>query len=339
MKTIKVNTQNSYDIVLDENLSELADYLSNFNCEKVLIVTDTNIEKLYLSKVKQLIANKIVCSFTINCGESSKNFSNYQNILNYLAQNNFARNDFILALGGGVVGDLAGFVASTYMRGINFAQVPTTLLAMVDSSIGGKTAINLSYGKNLVGSFYQPKKVFCNVDFLKTLPKSEWENGYGEVIKYAILKGGKLFDCLKNGLFKQNLSYIIEECVKYKSEIVQQDELELGNRKLLNLGHTFAHAIEKNSNYTIPHGIAVAKGIQLIATASNKNENFSTQELQDVLAILKPLTFDVDIKNLLKDFIFDKKIVGDCINLIVIKSIGNCQIKPLKINKLEEYFL
>lgn len=239
---------------------------------KLLIVISEKVNKLYGNDLKFTNAIK----FVLKDGEEQKNFKNYQKILNLALKNKLERKDAIIAIGGGVVGDLAGFVAATYLRGIDFIQIPTTLLACVDSSVGGKVAINTAFGKNLVGSFYQPKAVFCNLDFLKTLDERQFKTGLAEIIKYAFIQKSSpceieydLFDFLNENADKillrtpEILAKIVKTSLEIKASVVAADEKEQGLRKILNFGHTYGHAIEKITNYKkYTHGEAVAVGIE-----------------------------------------------------------------------------
>jgi len=228
-------------------------FLSNKN--KVLIITDSGVPKKFLRSLKKVINTEHQYSMILEQGEKSKSFKTYQNILNRLAELKFDRTDYLIALGGGVVGDITGFVASTYLRGIGYIQIPTTLLSQVDSSVGGKTAINIQQGKNLVGAFYNPRLVLISTSFLKTLSDKEYKSGLGEIVKYSLIGNKKLKKIIKDRSQvivekdKSILKKIIEESIKTKSKIVTKDEKESGIRAILNFGHTFGHAIEAYNNY------------------------------------------------------------------------------------------
>ena len=254
---------NPYSIYFINDFDEMGLYNYLFNkYKKVLIITDDIVENLYLHKLLYYFrkTNLEVFTHVIKNGESSKNIDSSMKILNFLALNSFHRNDIIVSLGGGVVGDLSGFVASIYMRGIDFIQIPTTLLSAVDASIGGKTAIDIEYGKNLVGTFHQPKAIFQIRSIFKELPQSLIIEGLSEVIKYGAIFNTKILDLVESG-FEKNMDDIIYLCAKAKAEIVSVDEKENGLRAILNFGHTFGHALEQYSNYTISHGFAVAYGM------------------------------------------------------------------------------
>ena len=264
----------------------------------------------------------------------------YIKIQEYLASNNFKRSDLIVALGGGVVGDLAGFVASTYMRGIDFVQVPTTLLAMIDSSVGGKTAVDLPNGKNLVGSFYQPIRVIIDLKTLDTLPCSEYKNGMGEGIKYAMLMNGELESIVTAGVTcSSNIDKFVELCIRYKKYIVEEDEKESNLRRLLNLGHTFAHAIEKLSDYTIPHGVAVAQGLKIISDISKKQGKIAQVAYDKLIMLLDRYDMKIDkeysMDEMLEVIKLDKKAEGDSVNVVMPYAFGDCRIEKIKIEDLK----
>lgn len=266
--------ENSYPIIIkNENITDLTEkILSYIKDKKYLVIISEKVEKIYGKKLNIPKENK----FILKDGEKEKNFKNYQKIINSALKKKLTRKDAIIAIGGGVVGDLAGFVASTYMRGIDFIQVPTTLLACVDSSVGGKVAIDTDFGKNLVGAFYQPKIVFINPKFLKTLDDRQFKTGLGEVVKYSFIE--KSCKCeeelnLTNFLSEKSqeilnrdektLSKLIEICVKLKISVVEKDEKENGLRRILNFGHTYGHAIEKITKYKkFTHGEAIVEGMK-----------------------------------------------------------------------------
>lgn len=265
--------EKSYPIVIkNEDITDLAEKILSYTKDKkYLAVISEKVEKIYEKKLNIPKENK----FILKDGEKEKNFKNYQKITNFALKTKLTRKDVIIAIGGGVVGDLAGFVASTYMRGIDFIQVPTTLLACVDSSVGGKTGIDTQFGKNLVGTFYQPKVVFINSNFLKTLDERQFKTGMGEVVKYAFIE--KSCQCEDFGLTNflnenqekifacetKTLNELIRICVSLKISVVEKDEKEGGLRRILNFGHTYGHAIEKITNYKkYTHGEAVVEGMR-----------------------------------------------------------------------------
>ena len=344
MKTIKVKTGIPYEILLGENLfSEIGERLKNIvgSGKKIAVITDDIVDKLYSSTVVDslLASGFVVHKHIFTHGEKNKNIKTYTAVLEFLAQNLFRRDDVIIALGGGVVGDMAGFAAASYLRGIKYVQIPTTLLSAVDSSVGGKTGVNLDAGKNLVGAFHQPVLVVADTNTFKTLPEVEIKNGIGEIIKYGILMGGELWDLIRGGEFTSMRA--LELCIEYKRYVVENDERESGMRKLLNLGHTFGHAIEKLSDYKISHGVAVAAGIEIIARAENKAGNFADKTLNEIINILQKS--DMLVKHsfaneqLIKVAAYDKKTESNFITLITINDIGDCVLTKKLLTELEEY--
>ena len=297
---------------------------------KVLIITDSGVPKKHIRKIKDIITCKKIKVLTINQGEKSKSLASYQKIMNMLFTMNFDRSDSLIALGGGVVGDITGFCAATYLRGINYIQVPTTLLAQVDSSVGGKTAINVPQGKNLIGSFYNPKFVLISTEFLKTLSQEEYESGLGEVIKYAFIGNKKLKKIIEDNSKKiterneKILKTIIEESIKTKSKIVTKDEKENGIRAILNFGHTFGHAIEAHHGYKrISHGAAITLGMVIAAKVSLFEGHIKDYHLENIINVIKSLGLKADHKkykysDLKKYMKIDKKVSDGQLNLILI---------------------
>lgn len=338
MSEIIVNASKKYSVFIEKDFSSFYKRAENIiKGEKVLIVTDSNVAKFYPHYFKEIFSEKTVFEYVIPAGEDSKNATNYINICSFLAENSFTRNDTVIAFGGGVVGDLAGFVASTYERGITFINVATTLLSMVDSSVGGKTAIDLPYGKNLVGTFYQPSLVYIDVDFLSTLPQQELDNGYGEIIKYVFLSNEIT---LKD--FDGDVAVLIEKCVKIKRDIVERDERESGERKLLNLGHTVAHAIEKLSRFTVPHGLAVAKGLKKALEISQKYYGLSDKTVEKALKIISCKNHDLSIDfaddEILTALKNDKKSKSDGVDFVMIDENLKAKVVYLSFEKLKELY-
>ena len=342
MKKIFVNlNKNSYDILLEKGgLSFIGERVRPLvRGKKVLVVTDDNVAKFYLDTVCKSF-EKVgfeVASKVLPAGEKSKNPKTYLDIIDTLGKNEYLRDDTVVALGGGVVGDIAGFAAATYMRGVNFVGVPTSLLAMIDSSIGGKVGVDLPYGKNLLGAFYQPKLVFVDVNALDTLPESEWQNGLGEGLKYALLEGGRLFEIMNDMSVKENIEEFVALCAANKAEIVEQDERESGLRRLLNLGHTLGHAIEKKSDFSIPHGEAVKYGLKLILQASIK---LGGEGLNKAVELVEKYGADLpyEVCDLLPLIRNDKKAENDSINAVFVKEIGNCYVKKMSFEEFKELF-
>ena len=297
---------------------------------KVLIVTDKGVPKKYIKELRTTIKNKNVSILELGQGEKSKSFECYKKILNKLLDLRFDRSDILIALGGGVVGDITGFCASTYLRGIKYIQIPTTLLAQVDSSVGGKTGINVKQGKNLIGSFYNPKFVLISTHFLKTLTKKEYQSGLGEVLKYALIGNKKLKNIIEtnaNNIIKRDsktLKKIIEESIKTKSKIVTLDEKENGIRAILNFGHTFGHAIEAHNKYkNITHGAAITLGMVIASKISFFEGHIKDYQLDNIINMINSLDLNSDHKkykySYLKKYILsDKKIKDGKLNLILI---------------------
>ena len=336
MKTIQIRTARPYEVRIGDHLLDTIGLQMRqlTKAQKICIVSDTNVFGLYgMPIINDLVKEDFeVSQFVFPAGESSKNHQVYVDLLQHLAISQLTRYDCILALGGGVVGDLAGFAAATYLRGIDYVQVPTSLLAMVDSSVGGKTGIDLPQGKNLCGAFWQPLAVFCDTCVLQSLSQPEWINGCAEIIKYGILFSPDMINQLEQDGFAFHRQDIIAECVNCKKYAVEQDETDHGQRMLLNLGHTLGHAIEAVSNYTIPHGYAVSIGVAMIAKASHCPDYSRIVALLDQFGL--PTTTRFCPHQLYSKVISDKKRVDDTISFIIPNTIGNCQVHPVAIADL-----
>ncbi len=294
---------------------------------RAAVITDSNVSKLYVKPVESSLqkAGFTCCRFVFPAGEASKNIRTLSDILEFLAEQEMTRQDIIIAIGGGVVGDIAGFAAAVYQRGIRFILLPTTFLAAVDSSIGGKTAIDLKAGKNLAGAFYQPHLVLCDTDTLETLPPEIFADGIAETLKYGILG---------------NRENIIEACVKMKRDIVTEDEYDIAKRQLLNLGHTFGHAIEKQSAYAISHGKAVAIGLHLIAQAAEQR-GIAEQGLAETIrralsANCLPTETEFTTVEIMDGLLRDKKRHGSRISFVFPETIGSCRIAELTVAEAAE---
>lgn len=345
MRKVTVDASISYGILIEKGIlrragQETAKVISP--C-RAAILTDSNVDPLYSDILEASLQNAgfSTVKFVIKAGEESKSPENYIAFLSHLAANHITRSDCIFALGGGVVGDLAGFAAATYLRGIRFVQIPTTLLAMVDSSVGGKTAIDIPEGKNLVGAFYQPSLVLCDPDTLATLSDEIFADGCAEVIKYGIINDKALFEKLKSPI-KDNIEDIIENCVCNKRDVVNADEKDVGVRQLLNLGHTPAHSVEILSNFEISHGSAVAMGMALMARSAYKSGKCEKDDLDEIISLLHryslPTECPFGAKEIAEIALGDKKRSGGYINLIVPHGIGNSKIEKTKIEDLEVIF-
>ncbi len=303
-------------------------------------VTDSNVDSLYADRLDASLRRAGFDSvrYVFPAGEKSKNAGTLISLLNFMAESKLTRTDTVFALGGGVTGDLAGLAAALYMRGIGLVQVPSTLLAAVDSSVGGKTAVDLETGKNLAGAFYQPDLVICDTETLKTLPDTEFSNGCAEVIKYAFIRDAELL-----GLLDRNagIDEIIYRCVSIKRDIVISDERDTGERQLLNFGHTFGHAIEKYSNYLIPHGSAVAIGMTVMTAAAVKQGLCNKDCLDALTKILHeynlPVRTEYTANNLFDAVLSDKKRKQETITLVVPRRLGFCELIKVTLGEAREF--
>ena len=342
MKTIHITASKEYDVIIGRGLLDgLGEHARRvLRGKHVAVVTDSNVAPLYLGRAYASLksAGFDVSTFSFPAGEENKNGNTYLTLLNFLAEKRLTRADALIALGGGVVGDLTGFTAATFLRGISCIQIPTTLLACVDSSVGGKTAIDLPAGKNLAGAFYQPDLVLCDPDLIESLPENVFADGCAEVIKYGMLGSAELLNRLQETHARDQLEYVIAKCVEMKRDVVQGDEFDTGNRQLLNLGHTFAHSIEKLSRYAIPHGSAVAMGMRLITRAAIE-KGFCNQECLDVLEeLLKkhalPLHTVYSAGELAEIALSDKKRSGGSITLAVPCGFGESRLHKISVDEL-----
>lgn len=345
MKTVHVTASRNYDVLIGSDLlSSLGAHAAALEkAKKVCIVSESNVWPLYGEDAKNSLtsAGFETTEFVFPAGEEHKNGSTYLSLLNHLAESRLTRTDLIVALGGGVVGDLAGFAAATYLRGIRFIQVPTTLLAAVDSSVGGKTAIDLPAGKNLAGAFCQPSLVLCDTDALNTLPEDVFLDGCAEVIKYGVLYDPALFQILSQSGPGFDREAVIARCVELKRDVVADDEFDTGARMKLNLGHTVGHGIEACSHFTISHGRAVAAGMAIVSRAAAARKLCSHDTAEAILDILNryglPISATYSAEDLYACALSDKKRTGGTVNLIVPRSIGCCEIIPTPVEKLKTF--
>lgn len=322
--------QNSYDILVERGMLDSIGSLLNLN-RRVLIITDDGVPAEYAQKVAGQSKNPFV--FTIKSGEESKNIDSYKNILSYMVENNFTRTDCVVAVGGGVVGDLAGFAAATYMRGVDFYNIPTTLLSQIDSSIGGKTGINFGGFKNIVGAFYQPKRVIIDPDVLQTLPPRLFSNGLAEAIKMAATCDAKLFEIFEKEDITGKIDEIIVKSLNIKKEVVEKDEKESGLRRVLNFGHTVGHAIE-SLNTGLLHGECVALG--MIPMSSPKARAKIIKAIENTRL---PSFYDYDAEKLIAAIAHDKKASGNNINIVYVEEIGSFKIIEKPIDSLREMLM
>ena len=343
MRSVTVKTSATYEVLIGSGLLQKAGEAVKkvISPCKAAIVTDSTVVHLYEETVRKSLteAGFSVCTFVFPAGEASKNIHTLSHLLEFLAKEEMTRTDMIVALGGGVTGDLAGFGAAVYLRGISFVQFPTSFLAAIDSSVGGKTAVDLEAGKNLAGAFYQPKLVLCDTDVLQTLPEVVFADGIAEALKYGVLGDAALFEKIAGGDFRQDLEEIIETCVSMKRDVVEEDEFDTGKRQLLNLGHTFGHAIEQKSHFQMTHGHAVAIGMHLIAKAA---EAKGIAEKGTAAAIAKaleqnqlPKETEFSPAEVAEGTLRDKKRRGGTISFVFPKKIGDCEIVKIPVEEVE----
>ncbi len=339
MRTVTVQASKTYSIKIGSGLlSTIGEEIRQLgNAKKICIVSESRVFPLYGKILQEYIAASgfDVISFVFPAGEESKNPQVYLELLNFLAEHKLTRTDMIVALGGGVVGDLAGFAAATFLRGIRFIQVPTTLLAAVDSSVGGKTAIDLPAGKNLAGAFCQPSLVLCDTDTLNSLPEDIFRDGCAEVIKYGILYDPCLFAQLEESGLSFDREAVISRCVELKRDVVMEDEFDTGARMKLNLGHTIGHGVEARSNFELSHGKSVAIGMAIVARASK------CVDTDKIVGILKqfglPDTIDYSAEDIYRYTLSDKKRSGGTVSLIIPRAVGCCDIVPTPVESLKSF--
>lgn len=340
MREVKVNTGTPYGVLISRSIFDMCGSITakslGLSCRAV-IITDKNVSNLYLWRVMKSFSSAgfSPVSYVFEGGEETKNMQTVEEILAFLEKNEITRSDLLVALGGGIVGDVCGFAASIYLRGVRFIQIPTTLLAAVDSSVGGKTGVNFGGLKNQIGTFCQPSLVICDPDTFDTLSDKIYADGMAEVIKYGVISAPDIIETL-SGPF--DICDIIARCVGIKADIVSRDERDNGVRQLLNYGHTVGHAIEKCSDYSVTHGSAVAIGMVVAARsayAAGICEEDFTEELESLLSSHGlPSKTDIPDADLLSAIAHDKKRGGDNINLVLPKSLGDCRIYKLKLDSL-----
>ena len=338
MKKIIVNlNKRSYPIFIGKNILSDKSLFNKVNKKNLALITNKKIEKLHISKIKNALMkkNKII----ISDGEKYKNQDSITKIYNYLLKNKYSRDSCIVAFGGGVIGDMAGFAAATYQRGIDFIQIPTTLLSMVDSSVGGKTGINHLLGKNMIGSFHQPIAVIIDTEILKTLSKRQFNAGMSEVIKYGIIKDKNFFDWIVKNTDEikaqdpKSIIKIVKRSCEIKAEIVALDEKEKNIRALLNLGHTFGHAIENYLGYgKWLHGEAIACGFLIASSVAIQKNTMNISEYNKIKALLEAFSLpiklpkNINIEKLFKIMSLDKKVKNNEMVYVLPKNIGNAYI-------------
>lgn len=345
MKTITVSASKKYDVKIGSGLLSSLGREAAQVCKvgTAAIVSDSTVWPLYGETAKASLeeAGFRVVHYVFPAGEESKNGGVYLSVLNFLAENQVTRSDCVVALGGGVVGDLSGFVAATFLRGIAYIQVPTTLLAAVDSSVGGKTAIDLDAGKNLAGAFCQPRLVLCDTDTLLSLPRDIFRDGCAEVIKYGVLYDPELFAHLEDRGLNFCREDVIARCVEHKRNVVMEDEFDTGARQKLNLGHTVGHAIEAQSNFTVSHGKAVAIGMAIVSRAAVKYGICDLSARDRIRSVLETFGLPADTsctaQQLFGSALSDKKRSGRTVTLVVPECIGSCILKPTPVEELKDF--
>ena len=345
MQKLTMHTSRTYDILMEESLlasaaERIAEVLPPAG-RKCCLVCDGTVHKLYGGQDHPLQKGLAEAGYEVQLcafypGEESKTINTAAGICRVMAEHRFTREDFIIALGGGVCGDLAGFAASIYMRGIPFVQIPTTLLAMADSSVGGKTGVNTEAGKNMIGTFWQPHLVLIDPDTLKTLDQTQLLNGLAEIIKAGFIADGSIFDTIS-----ESLSEAAFKAVQVKKDIVEEDERESGRRRLLNFGHTIGHAIEKCSDYAVPHGYAVMNGMYLAALAA-EDLGWSSAPVSGMIrtvidAFDYPIYTDYSAAQLAEAAAGDKKRVSDNIVIVYPDRPGCCVTRELPVDELEDF--
>ena len=350
MEIIKCNVSTPYTITIDNDIFKNINF--HFSSlvikSKVMIVTDANVGKLYAATLVKTLKKSGFDAyiFSFKAGEKSKNLKTYQSLMLSLSQNKFSKTDIILGFGGGVACDIAGFAASTYLRGIRLVMIPTSILAAVDASIGGKNGVDFENIKNQIGTIYQPLAVFIDPKLFSTLKKKNYNEGFAEIIKYSIIENPNisnttLFDILESKDEKNYLEKIIAACVLIKAKIVEKDEKDDGIRQVLNLGHTIGHAIEYLSNYKITHGEAVALGIEYISNASVKSLLLSEKSYKRIIKTLENYSllrdFPIDKKSIKDVILHDKKIRNSYINFIVPEKIGKVKIDKISLSDIDKF--
>ncbi len=347
MKTINVGTTRPYDIhigkgILDRTGNRIA-AISKQSYQRIAVITDDIVGRLYGDMVSHSLSSAgfSVHTYVFTHGETAKNIHTVMGILSFLSDNQFTRSDLVVALGGGVVGDIAGFAASIYMRGIDYAQIPTTFLSAIDSSVGGKTGINIPQAKNQVGTFWQPRLVICDVSTLSTLEPETFLDGVAEAIKYGCIQDPKLFEEIAQEDVHQNIIGVISRCVSIKAHVVEEDEREQGLRQILNFGHTAGHAVEKLSDFQVSHGKGVGIGMVLAAAAGEAigiTKAGTAQRIRSVLERYKMATDSpFDAQALAQVCLRDKKRHADAVNFVLLKELGQTVIHPVPTNELVQF--
>ena len=345
MESVHVTASRDYDVHIGSGLLDTcgAQITAVTASRRCALVTDSAVAPLYASRVEASLRHAGIeaCTYVFPAGEQNKNLAAYGDILAFLAEHRLTRSDFVVALGGGVTGDMAGFAAATYQRGIDYIQMPTTFLAASDSSVGGKTAVDLPAGKNLVGAFWPPRLVVCDCDTFQTLPEDTFADGVAETLKHGLIADAAFFDFLMRQPIREHLSEVVRRNVEIKAAVVAEDEYESGKRKLLNFGHTLGHAIEKCSAYAVPHGHAVAIGMVLATRAAERLGYSPKGTLETVLAGNRryglPMECPYAAQELYDAATGDKKRRGGKIDVVVLEEIGRAKTIPLDLDGLRVF--
>ena len=339
--TINYEKKPCYDIVFSDSFTLLWEELEKINAaeRKICVITDSHVKSLYADEIMQLLDGRCKKNvlFSFSAGEENKTLDTVRDAYKFLIEEKFNRKDLLIALGGGVVGDVTGFIASTYLRGVDFVQIPTTLLAQCDSSIGGKTGVDFDGYKNMVGAFYMPKLVYMNISTLKTLEDRQFFSGFAEVMKHGLIKDGMFYEWLLENMYEicdRDVETLLEMVMKsctIKKLVVEKDPTEKGDRALLNFGHTIGHAIEKAKNFTMTHGECVALGAVAAAFISWKHQWLSMEEYYEIRDMFVPFNLpitieDIDPQEILSLTKSDKKVEGNTIKFILLKKVGKAVI-------------
>ena len=344
--TVHVRTGQPYEILVGRGLLEQLPAMlaqPEGRRPKIAIVTDSHVDPLYGEPLLQRLLQQgwKAAKFAFPAGETSKHLGTVQEVYRFFSQEQITRTDLVIALGGGVVGDLAGFAAATWLRGIRFIQVPTTLLAMIDSSVGGKTGVDLPEGKNLVGAFWQPALVVCDADTLATLPQETFADGVAEAIKYGAILDEQLFSLLEQGKLPDHLLEVIARCIQLKADVVEQDERDTGVRQCLNFGHTLGHALEKYHQFSMTHGKGVSIGMVMLTGACERHGITPEGTAQRIAACCRqyglPTHDQAPLEALCQNCLGDKKRKGSQLTLVVLDRIGKFRLYPVEAQGLRAF--
>ncbi len=348
MEKVTINASKKYNILIDRGiLDKCGEYIASLGLNgKAAVITDDNVNLHYGERVVKSLQNAGISTkkYVFTHGENSKNHTTLLNIYEFLAENGYTRSDFIVALGGGVVGDTAGFAAATYMRGIDFIQIPTTVIAQSDSSVGGKTAVDIPAGKNLVGAFHQPSLVICDTDTLNTLTPEFFSDGMAEVIKHGMIKSRELFDILSTRDIKENMTDIIRRNAAIKGHVIEVDEREKGERMLLNFGHTLGHALEKYYNFQgVTHGCAVSVGMSTFTHIAERRGMCKPGIAEQLDSLLikcgLPITDSAPLLELYEFSLGDKKHLANGMNIVICTDIGQSEVINMTVDEYRDFLL